>query len=106
MGVVYGGVHEKLAREVAIKVLGAGLVTDTVASQRFLREARIASNLSHGNVVDVSDLGHLPDGRPYLVMPRVQGVDFATLLTREGRLPPARVVELLAGVASALDLVH
>ena len=106
MGVVYGGVHEKLDREVAIKVLGAGLGTDSVAAQRFLREARIASNLSHGNVVDVSDLGHLPDGRPYLVMPKVQGVDFATLLQREGHFPPARVVELLRGVASALDLVH
>jgi serine/threonine-protein kinase len=106
MGVVYAGVHEKLAREVAIKVLGQGLGTDSVASQRFLREARIASNLSHGNIVDVSDLGHLTDGRPYLVMPRVNGVDFAQLLAREGALEPARVVELLRGVASALDLVH
>jgi len=106
MGVVYAGVHEKLDREVAIKVLGLGLGTDSVAVQRFLREARIASNLSHGNIVEVSDLGHLADGRPYLVMPRVHGVDFATLLVREGALEPARVVELLRGVASALDLVH
>ena len=106
MGVVYGGVHEKLGREVAIKVLAAGLGTDSVAAQRFLREARIASNLSHGTIVDVSDLGQLPDGRPYLIMPRVQGIDFAALLTREGPLPLSRVVELLRGVASALDLVH
>ena len=39
-------------------------------------------------------------------MPKVHGVDFATLLEREGPLPPARVVSLLRGVAAALDLVH
>ena len=106
MGVVYEGVHEQLGRAVAIKVLGPDTATDPVVVERFLREARIASSLGHGNIVDVSDLGRLKDGRPYLVMPRVQGVDFATLLECEGPMPAARVAELLQGVAAALDLVH
>jgi serine/threonine-protein kinase len=106
MGIVYEGVHEQLGRAVAIKVLGPNTATDPIVVERFLREARIASGLGHGNIVDVSDLGRLPDGRPYLVMPKVTGADFATLLEREGPQSPSRVAHLLRGAASALDLVH
>jgi serine/threonine-protein kinase len=106
MGIVYEGLHQPLGRSVAIKVLGPNTASDPVVVARFLREARVASGLAHGNIVDVSDLGRLPDGRPYLVMPKVAGIDFATLIEREGRMPPARVANLLRGVAAALDLVH
>src|SRR5262245_57094481 len=75
MGVVYEGVHERLGRQVASKVLGPGIAGDRNAVERFLREARTASQLTHGNIVDVSDLGALPDGRPYLVMAKLQGID-------------------------------
>ena len=106
MGVVYDGVHEQLGRNVAIKVLGAGIAGDPTAVKRFLREARTASQLTHGNIVDVSDLGQLPDGRPYLVMAKMQGVDLATMLERLGPQTPQRTAELLRGAAAALDLIH
>jgi eukaryotic-like serine/threonine-protein kinase len=106
MGVVYDGVHEQLGRPVAIKVLGAGIAGDPVAVQRFLREARTASQLTHGNIVDVSDLGVLPDGRPYLVMAKMDGEDFATVLEKHGIQTPRRTAELLYGAAAALDLIH
>ena len=106
MGVVYEGVHEQLGRSVAIKVLGAGIAGDPTAVQRFLREARTASQLTHGNIVDVSDLGQLPDGRPYLVMPKMQGMDLATMLSKHGPQTPQRTAELLRGAAAALDLIH
>jgi serine/threonine protein kinase len=106
MGVVYDGVHDELQRPVAVKVLNTLWATDQTAVQRFLREARTASSFSHGNIVDVTDLGRLPDGRPYLVMPKVQGTDLATLLLHNGPQPAKRVGELLHGAASALDLIH
>jgi serine/threonine protein kinase len=106
MGVVYEGVHDDLGRSVAIKVLNAAWASDRTAVERFLREARTASSFSHGNIVDVTDLGRLPDGRPYLVMPRIVGVDLATLLAETGPQPAKRVGSLLSGVAAALDLVH
>src|SRR5262245_48482044 len=106
MGVVYEGVHEQLERAVAIKVLAGGIAGDPVAVQRFLREARTASQLTHGNIVDVQDLGVLPDGRPYLVMPKMQGMDLATLLRTQGAQSPRRTTELLIGAAAALDLIH
>lgn len=106
MGVVYDGVHERLGRPVAIKVLGPGIAGDRNAVERFLREARTASQLTHGNIVDVSDLGALPDGRPYLVMPKLLGTDLCTLLHQQGAQTPRRTAELLRGAASALDLIH
>lgn len=106
MGVVYEGVHDELGRAVAIKVLNAAWATDRTAVERFLREARTASSFSHSNIVDVSDLGRLSDGRPYLVMPKINGTDLATLLSENGPQPAKRVAALLSGVASALDLVH
>jgi serine/threonine-protein kinase len=106
MGVVYDGVHQHLGRPVAIKVLSAGIADNEVAVQRFLREARTASGLTHGNIVDVSDLGRLPDGRPYLVMPKMEGEDLTSLLQRLGPQTPARVTQLLRGPAAALDLIH
>ncbi|MET0387850.1 MAG: protein kinase [Polyangiales bacterium] len=106
MGVVYEGVHEQLGRPVAIKVLGPGIASDPTAVQRFLREARTASQLTHGNIVDVSDLGALPDGRPYLVMARLDGRDLNTLLREKGPQTPKRTAQLLQGAAAALDLIH
>jgi serine/threonine protein kinase len=106
MGVVYEGLHEQLNRPVAIKVLGAGIAGDPVAVKRFLREAQTASQLTHGNIVDVSDLGVLDDGRPYLVMPKVVGMDLAALLMKYGPQTPRRTTELLVGAAAALDLIH
>jgi eukaryotic-like serine/threonine-protein kinase len=106
MGVVYDGMHEQLGRSVAIKVLGPGVAGDANAVQRFLREARIASQLTHGNIVEVSDLGTLPDGRPYLVMAKLAGTDLSRLLEKQGPQTPGRTVELLRGAAAALDLVH
>jgi len=106
MGVVYDGMHEQLGRSVAIKVLGPGVAGDANAVQRFLREARIASQLTHGNIVEVSDLGTLPDGRPYLVMAKLAGIDLSKILEKHGPQSAGRTVELLRGAAAALDLVH
>ena len=106
MGVVYGGVHQELERPVAIKVLSPAWCSDPSAVERFLREARTTSNLGHANIVDIHDLGRLPDGRPYLVMPLLDGTNLAELLHEEGPQVPSRVGSLLWGVADALDLIH
>jgi serine/threonine protein kinase len=104
--VVYAGIHEELQREVAIKVLDEASAADPEAVERFVFEARMGSSIAHGNVVGVSDFGHLPDGRPFLVMPMVAGTDMATLLAKDGPQHPRRVAALLKGVAAALGLMH
>ena len=104
--IVYEGTHDELARPVAIKVLDMSWAGESSAITRFLREARTASALSHSHIVDVSDLGRLHDGRPYLVMPRVPGQPLSAWLWTHGKQSVQRVAQLLTGVASALDLIH
>src|SRR5690606_14739903 len=76
------------------------------AVKRFQREARAASRIDHPNIVAILDLGRLDTGEPYLVMELLEGEDLADLIAREGPMRPARVVELLAPIANALDAVH
>jgi serine/threonine-protein kinase len=106
MGMVYEGVHGELGRPVAIKVLRPAWASDPGAVERFFREARAASGLGHPNICDVYDLGRLDNGRPFMVMPKLEGRDLAGLLEEDGPQSPARVAELLRGPAAALDAIH
>lgn len=107
MAVVYEGEHEDLGRRVAIKVIRHELVAHAPdAVDRFLQEARTASRLQHPSVVDVFDLGRLDDGRPFMVMPLLKGMDLERMLRERGPRPPAEVAKLLAGPAAALDAMH
>jgi eukaryotic-like serine/threonine-protein kinase len=99
MATVYLARDEELDRAVAIKILHEHLAGDEAFHARFLREARLASRLSHPNVVRVYDAGE-SEGRPFIVMECVRGAPLA----RSGRLPGDRVVEL--GVQACLGLQH
>ena len=106
MGVVYAGHHETMMRPIALKVMKPQWSTDERAVARFLREAQLAGSLGHPNVVEVWDVGRLPDSRPYLVMPRLQGLELLELVAEHGAVSPRRAAALLEGVADALDTMH
>src|SRR4051812_44586064 len=72
MGEVYRARDSRLGRDVAIKVLPAGLANDPERLKRFEREARSASSLNHPNIVTVYDIGS-EDGVSYLAMELVKG---------------------------------
>ena len=72
MGTVYRAFDRTLEREVAVKVLRAGL-GDSAAAGRLVREARILARLEHPGLVPVHDAGVLPDGRVFYVMKLVRG---------------------------------
>jgi eukaryotic-like serine/threonine-protein kinase len=105
MALVYRARDEELDRPVAIKVLADNLAADEAFRKRFLREARLAAQLAHRNVVQVYDSGET-DGRPYIVMEYVEGETLAELLARRGRLSPAEAVELGLQVCSGLEHAH
>jgi eukaryotic-like serine/threonine-protein kinase len=105
MALVYRARDEELDRPVAIKLLADNLAADEAFRKRFLREARLAAQLAHPNVVQVYDSGEA-DGRPYIVMEYVEGETLADLLSRQGRLPPAEAVELALQVCSGLEHAH
>jgi serine/threonine-protein kinase len=106
MGSVYGGVDERLGRDVAIKVLLRDLAQEREASTRFEREAMLVARLGHPNVAQVLDFGHVADGSAYLVMERVPGETLAQVLTREGRVAPPRAAEIVRQVLDALAAAH
>jgi eukaryotic-like serine/threonine-protein kinase len=105
MATVYLAQDEELERPVAVKVLAGHLADDATFRSRFVREARLAAQLSHPNVVQIYDSGE-NDGNPYIVMEFVDGRTLADELTETGPLPPDRVVELGVQVCAGLGTAH
>jgi serine/threonine protein kinase/class 3 adenylate cyclase len=106
MGTVYRAVHPEIGRVVAIKLLRPEIARDDRAVARFFDEARAANAIRHEGIVDVFDLGRRPDGTVYLVMEYLAGEDLASLLEREGTLPPAQAVALIRQVCLSVGAAH
>src|SRR3954463_4593010 len=105
MGEVYRATDERLGRPVALKVLADGVASDDRSRARLLEESRRAASLDHPNVVPVYEAGQA-DGRLFLAMRYVAGIDLKALLRREGALAPERAIAVAAQVADALDAAH
>jgi serine/threonine-protein kinase len=105
MATVYRAHHLVLQRPAALKVLAPALARDQRFRARFLGESRAAASLDHPHIVPIYDAGEA-DGVLYIAMRLIEGSDLRALLAAEARLQPARAVELLAQVASALDAAH
>lgn len=106
MGSVYEGEEPNIGRRVAIKILRARLADDPEFVERFRNEARLANAVQHPAIVDVFSFGRLDDGRPFFVMPLLEGESVRELLDREGSLPPARCWAIGREIASALGAAH
>jgi serine/threonine-protein kinase len=105
MGVVYLATDLRLERKVALKLVAPQLAGDPRFRERFLRESRLAASLDHSHVVPVHAAGET-DGQLWIAMRYVQGTDLRTLLDEQGRLEPARALELCSQVGEALDAAH
>src|ERR1700742_4631502 len=86
MGAVYEAEHRVIRRKVAIKILKRELALDTELVQRFFNEARATSAIHHPNIVEIIDVGLMPDGVPYLVMELLEGENLSDRIDRLGRL--------------------
>jgi serine/threonine protein kinase len=106
MSSVYRARHERLERDVAVKMLRSLLASDANAVQRFGREARIVAGLSHPNVVSIFDFGVGEDGMPYLVMEFIEGSSLQQALAQDRALTIERAAHVLAQIASALSEAH
>lgn len=106
MGEVYEVEHAELGRSAAIKVLHRrhGGRPDLIARMR--EEARVMASLRHPNVIEVFDLGVLPDGRPYFAMPALRGSDLRIILGRSNVIPVDTAIELMIQALDGLSAVH
>jgi eukaryotic-like serine/threonine-protein kinase len=107
MGVVLQAFDRSLSREVAVKILDPQLASNTLARQRFCREARSAAAVSHDNVVAVHQVNEdEKSGLPYIVMQLVNGESLEQRLRRVGRLSVIDAVKMGIQAASGLTAAH
>ena len=104
MGTVYLALDRKHGRPVAIKVLPRDLAA-ALGPERFLREIRIAAQLSHPHILPLHDSGEA-GGVLYYVMPYVDGESLRDRLAREKQLPVAQALEIARQIADALSYAH
>ena len=110
MGVVFGATQESLAREVAVKTLRGEDDCTPSRKAAFLREALTTGALSHPNIVPVHLFGHDHNGRLFLVMKRVEGKPWNTVLREAGAarlsFELASQLEILLKVCDAVGFAH
>jgi serine/threonine-protein kinase len=107
MGEVYLAQHPRLPKQDALKVLRADVSADSDYRQRFAREAELAAQLWHPNIVSIHDRGE-EEGRLWISMQYVEGTDAGRLLQDHypSGMPLPAVIEIITAVASALDYAH
>ncbi|HEY6065313.1 MAG TPA: protein kinase [Thermoanaerobaculia bacterium] len=104
MGEVYRAKDTRLDRTVAVKVLPAHLSSSPDSRQRFEREAKTISQLSHPHICALYDVGH-QDGVEYLVMEYLEGETLADRILK-GPLEFEQVLERGIEIADALEKAH
>ena len=104
MGEVWRAHDTTIDRVVALKMLLPHYAKDEDFDKRFRREARTAARLDDPHVVPIYDVGEI-DGRLYVTMRLINGVDLDTLL-KTGPLKPERAVHIIEQIAGALHSAH
>jgi eukaryotic-like serine/threonine-protein kinase len=110
MGEVWRAEDIVLSRTVAVKVLKSELTQERTFLERFRTEARTTASLQANGIANVFDYGEVATGDDipvaYLVMEYVDGEPLSAQLARDGRLPAARVLEIIRHAALALAEAH
>jgi len=105
MGIIFKAFDTKLQRNVALKFLPVNLLSDENTRQRFLSEARSASQLDHPNICVIHDVSETPDGQMYITMPCYDGETLAKRISR-GPLLQKQAVEIALQIAQGLAVAH
>jgi len=109
MGAVYRAFDRNRREEIALKVLLPHLLSHPQARERLVAEAKIASSLSHPNIVNVFDLQREAD-QDFLTMELLQGQTLRSLMQarKAARKPftPAEAADIAQAIAGALDYAH
>ena len=99
---VYAVRDEALESDLALKLLDKAWSSDPEIRERFIQEARLLRRGAHDALVEVFDIGELPDGRAWFVMTRAERGTLADRLEQEGGPRRATSSDVLA-VAGCLD---
>ena len=105
MGEVHRACDRRAGARSRSKRLPAALAGDPEFQARFRRESALAAQLSEPHIIPIHDFGEI-NGRLFIDMRLVEGVDLASVVKAEGPMAPRRAVGILAQVAAALDAAH
>lgn len=106
MAQVFLGVQEALGRKVAIKVLNPQMIKDTKLVERFMNEARTASQLEHPNIVTIHDVAQKGD-ICYIVMEYLEDSLVSRIRNSPGfKLDRKEAFRIIRDVARALSYAH
>ncbi|HEX2574489.1 MAG TPA: HEAT repeat domain-containing protein, partial [Polyangia bacterium] len=105
MAVLYRAEHREIKLKVAVKVIKREYIEDASMAGRFVQEARMVAQLRHPHLVDIFDIGTLPDGRLYYVMELLAGRSLAQRMA-EGSVPFQEFAPLLVQACDALEVAH
>jgi serine/threonine-protein kinase len=105
MGEIFEGYDTDLQRPVAIKVLASKYIEDETMKQRFLREARMASQLNHPNIATIYEIGEAA-GNPYIVMEYVAGETLSARIERGPLADVGEIADIGRQAADALFEAH
>jgi serine/threonine-protein kinase len=105
MGAVFRARHRTLGHLVAVKVLPPEVAASQMRQDRFKREASLAAQLSHPNIVPVYEFD-TREGLSFLIMPFVRGVTLESALAERQPVPVLEILRLLREVGAALDVAH
>ena len=104
-GEVYKAEHDLLGQEFAVKLLKPELSEDRDVQDRFLDEARALIRFSHPNVVQMRHVGR-HEGRLFLVMDYIDGVELADLMRKHGSFDEKRALNLITQILNGLEAAH
>lgn len=105
-GTVWRARHRDTGSLAAIKVLHGYLISSEILVKRFEREARAIALMRHPNIVELYDAGRLSDGRPYLIMELLEGLDLGAHIVRRGTLLTTEILDILEQLGGALEAAH
>ena len=106
MSVVYKARHKIIGKIVAIKFLAAHLCSIEKFQERFMREARITSQLTHNNIISIHDYGISKNNEPFIVMDYVEGPSLSDMLKRVGQIKEKQALKIFKQLAAALAYAH
>jgi serine/threonine-protein kinase len=106
MGAVYLGENVRINRKVAIKALHAAYTGNVEVMQRFEREAQAAGRIGNDHILEVLDIGQLPDGDHFIIMEYLDGEPLSARIKNKGRLMPAEATPIIRQVLEGLQAAH